>query len=240
MKKLLLMVIILGLCIPVYATPSYESGQSDAKPVVIYGKTGGVIQAVNTDSSGNVGQGATAESTTPTEATDGAIGTPWYDTFWRQVIAGYNNAVGALDASIIAPIPVDSGAQQILSVTFDADPDDDNPQTSTVVFIGNARSVGFSLSTVIDRTAETVQVDYTVEISPDNSTWFDCDTIMTDDGEDAPQATINHQSASDTTIEETVYLPKGFTAQYVKVVADVTDSDADDTAVVSVYIYTQN
>ena len=47
--------------------------------------------------------GAVAEATVPTELADGEVGNPWYDTFMRGVVAGYDAAQNALSVSDISP-----------------------------------------------------------------------------------------------------------------------------------------
>ena len=55
MKRLLLVVILVfGMCNLVIATPSYEGGQADAKPTVLYGKASGLIVPIKVDSNGAV------------------------------------------------------------------------------------------------------------------------------------------------------------------------------------------
>ena len=178
--------------------------------------------------------GAVAETTVPTAVDDGDVVLPSYNEYGEQRLAGYNPATGAVDVNPVAQAPVHSGSQLILSVLFDADPDDDDPQTSDVVFIGGMRKVALLIETDITQDAETIEVDYTFEVSPDNSTWIDAYFNADDAGE--ADTTINHQSGSTATISSTSYLPDGFTAQYVRVIATCTDTDANDTAAVSVYL----
>jgi hypothetical protein len=48
---------------------------------------------------------AIAESTVPNELNDGDVGDPWFDTFMRQVIAGYDLSSGSLLTTPVAASP---------------------------------------------------------------------------------------------------------------------------------------
>ena len=247
-KRFLALLLVFGLCAsPAYARTirtivhDYDSSaeanvRNNALDVNV---SGGVAEdAASTERP--VPIGGIAESTVPTEVADGdAIGA-WFNTFGKLLIAAYDGATDTLRTTPVAQAPVTNGTILMESVTFDASPDDDDPQTSPAVFIGDKRSVGFLFQAIIDRTAETVQVDYTFEVSPDNSLWISADVIMDANGTDGPVATVNQQSGTDATIENVAYLAPGFTAQYIRIISTCTDTDADDTAVVLVYLNYQN
>lgn len=165
---------------------------------------------------------ATAETGVPTAVADGDDVNPWVDEYGRLVGKSDNLSVGARDVNIVSPLGAQSGYRTLIDETLDDSP---TSSTSTGFFIGDCDKVSFILSSDITDGGAGPSVAYTFEVSPDNSTWYDCDIIMTDDGEDAPVSSVSHSADA----EETAYLPSGFCAQYIRVIATGTNTDATNT-----------
>ena len=231
MKRILLVLFVGLLLVGCSAAVSEAAGRTtlqDGDGVEIDMAT----SAVGSAYTGGVSvQGGVAETTVPTAVTDGQAAALWVDEYGRQVIKGANVTTGSLDVEVIAPLPVGNGSMLIIDETLDADPTN---ITSPAVFVGDCTKVSFLISTVIDRTGETVQVDYTFEASPDNSAWISA--YVNEEDTTTAVLTVDHQSDSDTTKEVVLYIPHGATSQYIRVVATGTDTDADDTAAIDVWL----
>ena len=193
-----------------------------------------ITQVVDAAATANVVViGQTAESTVPTEVADADVVRAWYDTFGRMIAKSTDLATQSDQVSVVDQGTRSSGVIQIIDTTLNADP---TSATSAGVFVGDKNKVGFVIRSVIDRTAETVVVTYTFEASADNSTWLAIDTIYDTNGTDAPVASVIHSSATDVTLINAAWLPEGQTFQYLRVVATGTDTDADDTAAIDVWM----
>ena len=177
---------------------------------------------------------------TLTEVEDGDIAAISVNAFRQVEVAGYDRATNTVLITDPDPLAAKSASVKLIDVTLDADPTSD---TSASTFIGDCNKVAFIIKTDVDWTDSDpdILVTYTFEVSPDESEWVECDVVMTDDGEDAPVASVIHTTDGDADLvtEEVCYFPIGFTAQYVRVVATATGSDADDTAACSVWLQTK-
>jgi len=167
-----------------------------------------------------------------TEVDDGDFKTLMLDAFGRLENAFYDRATNTGLTSDPDPLAAKSGYVVMIDETLDADP---TSSTSPAFFIGDKNKVSFLIMTDVDWTDSNpdISVAYVVWVSADGTTYIPCNVIMDSNGTDAPVASIVHTTGGDSDLVsyDTCHLPIGFTAQYVKVIATATNSDADDTAV---------
>ncbi len=123
---------------------------------------------------------------------------------------GYNPGVGAIDINPVSQGPVDNGTIQVIDDTLDTD----GEAINWTGFIGDKRDVAILIKTV--ETNSGCNWDFTVDLSPDNSTWVDFDIIVDHNGTDAPVSSITYDNSA----TDTVYLPEGLTSQYIRVNCD--------------------
>lgn len=175
---------------------------------------------------------------TKTEVDDGDSKAISGNSFGDIELASHDRATGTALVTDISPFASKYSVIKNIDVTLDDNPTSD---TGAAIFIGDCNKVAFQIKSAVtwDNSDPDVYVTYTFEISNDNSEWTECDVVMSDDGEDAPVASIVHTSGGDSslTTEETAYLAHGFGAKYLRVVATATGSDAGDTVACEVWVF---
>jgi len=171
--------------------------------------------------------GAKAESTTPTEVADADAVAMWVDTFGKQVIYGADLSTGTISTSPVSKAPNPNGYTQIIDTTLDDDP---TTITSSAFFIGDKTKVSFILSYDETEVGNSVSGTLTLEVSPDNSTWYDFDCIFDHTG--VPVASIAYTADA----EDVFYLSDSCNFPYVRATFAGTNTDADDTIVIDIFI----
>ena len=239
MKRILLVLFVGLLLVGCSAAVSEAAGRTtlqDGDGVEIDMAT----SAVGSAYTGGVSvQGGVAETTVPTAVTDGQAAALWVDEYGRQVIKGANVTTGSLDVEVIAPLPVGNGSMLIIDETLDADP---TFVTSPAVFIGDCKSVSFMLNAAMDwvDSSPDLDLDLSLSVSADNVTYYELEHIVDSTGADSPVtspiALALSGADTDTTHTNQYYLPKGFTAQYIRAALTATNSDANDVVVADLYL----
>ena len=249
LKKLLIVLFLLGLAVPSDAVLNANRQRREYDKFVLTPEdktavrntvAGGVAEGAPSTSA-PIPVGGVAESTVPTEVSDGEAIGAWFDTFGKLLLYGANQAVGAIDVNPVAQEPIGSGSVVCIDETLDASP----TSATCTLFIGDKRSVTLLLNAVMDWTDSDpdLDLDLNVEVSGDNSTFYNVEHIIDKTGVDSPvTSTLSlalSDAETDTTHMEQYYLPQGFTAQYLKVTLTATNSDADDTVVADLLIQYQ-
>lgn len=164
--------------------------------------------------------GGIAESTVPTEVSDGdAIGA-WLDTFGRLILAGYNNATQSLNVTLLNAPPVDDACTHLLDVTVNAD----GESFDATMFIGEAKLITVYVWNDETASADDSEVNVTIELSPDGTALMTAQTGMINSEDQAAAAAGDW--TFDTDEERYFWFPQPITAQYLK--ATVTcDADCD-------------
>jgi len=105
-----------------YATLTY---QINSAPISLSGDIMIELDSesvIGTSSSNTVQQqGGVAETTTPTPVGDGDTVAVWYDEYGRQIIAGYNTTLSAIDVNVLSGMQVNIAEATIPSPVADGD-----------------------------------------------------------------------------------------------------------------------
>jgi len=222
------------------------AGSANVGYVKLSGSTASAIGTVLLNASGTQNAAAPSEvlnvggkhEASPTAVSDGALGAILLDEFKRVINSNFDSAQGLGLVQDPDPICAQPVVEKLIDITLDAAPTSD---TSAPFYIGDADKVAFQIKTAVDWTDSDpdITVEYTFEISNDNSEWTECDVVMSKAGEDGPVASITHTTGgdSDLTTEECAYLAHGFGAKWLRVVATATNSDANDTAACEVWAF---
>ena len=113
--------------------------------------------------------------------------------------------------------------------------DDPTADTSNAFLMGNKNKIGISVNYDETEVGGGVSGTLTLQVSPDSTNWYAFDVILDGNGTDAPNASISY--TSDAT--DYVYLPRFATAVYLRAIFTGTNTDTDDTIVVTVDLYWQ-
>lgn len=122
----------------------------------------------NGDQITSFGSSAIAETGTPTPVADGAAVNPWYDAYGRQVLAGYNVALAAMDVNLVN----DSLTSKLGPVT--------NLSAVTANTDGSAIDVSSYHNITVHITSASVTdgATFSVESSLDNTNWVELDSAV--------------------------------------------------------------
>lgn len=104
--------------------------------------------------------------------------------------------------------------------------------TSTAVSIVEKNKISFLISYDETEVDKVLSGKFTVEVSPDNSTWIDYDIIFDSNGTSTPQSLIEYTIDD----EDVCYLPQDFTAQYIRVTFTGTNTDATNTELINIWM----
>lgn len=164
--------------------------------------------------------GGIAESTVPTEVSDGdAIGA-WIDTFGRLLIKGFNPSTGALQVEPVSAPPVDDACTHLLDVTVNANGESFNG----TMFIGDADKITIYVWNTETVSSDDSEVNVTIELSPDGTALMTAQTGMINSEDQA--AAVAADWTFDATEERYFWFPQPITAYQLK--ATVTcDADCD-------------
>jgi hypothetical protein len=104
--------------------------------------------------------------------------------------------------------------------------------TSAAVLSAEMTKVSFII--VYDETEVNKELSgkFTVEVSPDNVNWIDCDLLLDSNGVDNPQKILEYTVDS----EDLCYFPYDFNVQWSRVTFIGTNTDATNTILINVWM----
>jgi len=125
------------------------------------------IGTIDTAFSGKVSvNGAKAESTVPTEVADADAVALWVDTFGRQIVAGFNQAIDSLDVNDVSPALLQTSEQTLLSAVTSTGASSDfnvlNYNKMTFFIVASSVTDGGTMK---------------IQSSPDGTNYYDEDAV---------------------------------------------------------------
>lgn len=230
MKKIILTVLFLFLFLSLWTSPILATEFGKGK--ITIGDTVSVEGPQTTDNTATASRPVIIGSEVWKDTVPNAVGqsdimTFWIDEHGRVVLKGANIAQGTIDTSPVSRGPIENGYTQLIDGTLDNTP---MSLYSSAFFVGDKNKLGFYFHVDTTEVNNTPHAKWWIEMSPDNSTYATCDTILMADGSDAPVRYLVQNESSESQVSTATVYPN-FTAQWIKIYVKGSGIDADDTIV---------
>lgn len=154
------------------------------------------------------------------------------------LLGHYNSATKQIRADESGNIYVNTSAYYGVTNVIDGVTLDDSPTSTTSVSLELDEYKKICFLILYDETevGNSVSGTLTIEVSPDEVYWLDCDLIIDQNGVNSPQGSLTYTQDD----EDVCYIPSDFIPKYLRVIFTGTNTDADDIILIRVWACYQN